>query len=253
MMNPYSHTNWLLFRQEIIKLDGGRCVRCSRGPEHGAVLQVHHKAYAPGRPPWEYPYSECETLCKGCHAAEHGIIMPRAGWTHLGTDDLGDLTGNCELCGTEIRYVYAIEHPTWGAMAVGTDCCDKLTGTTDASDYHDRLVKQREKRRRFIDSPRWKAHAAGGMVITRTGIEVRIWPCDGAYRLAMDDTRGKVAYPSVLDAKIRAFDFIESGNAMNFLASRRARLRQRPAQAPQVGAAGLIRTRVVGSAAGDSV
>jgi len=160
--------------------------------------------------------------------------MPQSGWSHIGTDDLGDLTGHCELCGTEIRYVYAIQHPVWGAMAVGTDCCDHLTGTTAASEYHDRLVKLREKRKRFVDSPKWK-DVGDGLTIRRAGIEVRITPRDGGYRLAMDDTQGKVSYPTTLDAKIRAFDFIESGSAADYLSSRRARMLQRLARSVGAG------------------
>ena len=149
-MNLYNHSDWARFRGEVIKLDGQRCVRCSRGRSDDVVLQVQHKRYIPGRKPWEYTHSDCETLCKGCHAEELGIIMPSSGWLLLATDDLGDLNGNCELCGTALRYSYAIVHPGWGSMAVGTDCCDKLTGTTDASEYYDMMVKDRGKMKRFV-------------------------------------------------------------------------------------------------------
>src|ERR1700709_1007284 len=100
-MNLYGHIEWLKFRAEIIKLDDGKCVRCGRARTEGVVLQVHHKSYAPGRRPWEYPHAECETLCKGCHAEEHGKIMPQSDWELVASDDLGGLNGNCELCETE--------------------------------------------------------------------------------------------------------------------------------------------------------
>lgn len=232
MMKLYRHANWLLFRQEVIKLDGGRCVRCARGPEDGAVLQVHHKAYVPGRAPWDYPYRECETLCKGCHAGEHGLIMPQSGWSHLGTDDLEDISGNCELCGNKIRYVYAIGHPTWGAMAVGTDCCDRLTGTTDSSEFHDRRISQCEKRKRFVDSPRWKPDGNDALAITRAGIEVRISSDDGTFQLTIDGIRGRASYPTILDAKMKAFEFIESGDAAAFLATRLVRRSRERGQGP---------------------
>jgi hypothetical protein len=105
-MKPYSHARWHLYREEVIKLDGGRCVRCRRGRADGAVLQAHHKAYVSGRMPW--------------------------------------------------------------------------------------------------DSFR-----------------------DGSYRLKIDNTQGRLEYPTVLDAKIRAFEFIESGEAARFLADRRATLGER--------------------------
>ena len=142
-MNLYRHADWLRFRSEVIKLHGGRCARCLRSSDADAVvLQVHHKAYVRGRKPWEYGHTECEALCKGCHAVEHGLITPQSGWQLLGSDDLGDLIGNCELCSTELRYIYAIYHEAWGAMAVGTDCCDRLTETTTASE----LVRARRNR-----------------------------------------------------------------------------------------------------------
>lgn len=112
MVNPYRHADWLAFRAGVIRLDDGRCVRCFRGVGDGAILQVHRREYFSGRLPWEYALSDGETPCKGCHAEEYGHIMPRWGWALIGTDDLGDLSGECELCGTELRYTFAILHPT---------------------------------------------------------------------------------------------------------------------------------------------
>ncbi|ASG24038.1 HNH endonuclease [Nitrospirillum viridazoti] len=224
-MKPYSHARWHLYREEVIKLDGACCVRCRRGRADGAVLQVHHKAYVSGRLPWEYPYGDCETLCKGCHAAEHGIAMPKTGWSLFGVDDLGSLCGSCELCGTEIRYIYAVGHPSWGAMGVGTDCCDALTATTDAGEHHANLIKEREKKRRFVDSPKWKVTVAGDMAMIRDRILVQISPYEGHYRLKIGNVQGVMKYPTVLDAKIRAFEFIESGDAAKFIAERRSLIR----------------------------
>ena len=107
--------------------------------------------------------------------------MPTSDWFLLGTDDLGGLNGNCELCGTALRYSYAIVHPSWGAMAVGTDCCDKLTGTTDASEHHDMMLKDRGKLKRFVSSPNWKTLQSGEHSIVRAGIAVRISNADGKF------------------------------------------------------------------------
>jgi len=232
-MNLYDHAEWKRFRGEVITLDGDRCVRCSRGHDD-AVLQVHHKRYIPGRKPWEYPHSECETLCKGCHAEEHGIIMPTSDWMLLGTDDLGDLNGNCELCGTALRYSYAIVHPSWGAMAVGTDCCDKLTGTTEASEHHDMMLKDRGKLKRFVSSPSWKTLPSGEHCIIRGGIAVRIGEAEGKYFIGLGPAKGKAPHDSLIGAKIKALELIDSGEAAAYLERRRdrelARLRQHAAK-----------------------
>ena len=223
-MNPYRHADWVTFRNEVLKLHGGRCARCDRSREDGAILQVHHSnGYIAGRKPWEYGHTECEALCKGCHAEEHGKIMPRNGWELIGCDDLGDVIENGELCGTDIRYVYAITHRNWSSMAVGTDCCDRLTGTAVASDHHDRHIKTIDMRKRFVDSNRWKAIANGDLRIRQKGIEIFIRSAGDQFVIQMDDAMGKAKYDTILDAKLKAFNSINSGDAAEYLARRRQR------------------------------
>jgi hypothetical protein len=107
-MSIYKQKQWLDFRRDIIKLDGGRCRQCGRSEKNGVVLQVHHKIYIRGKFPWQYAPTDCETLCQGCHAQTHGKIKPTFGWDLLGSDDLGDLSGQCDFCGTELRYTFLI-------------------------------------------------------------------------------------------------------------------------------------------------
>lgn len=93
------------------------------------VLQTHHKIYKHGLEAWEYPLSDCISLCKGCHSQEHGIVEPTDGWTLISVDDLGGLDGICEKkgCGNEIRYEHQIYHPNWGYKIVGSTCVEYLT------------------------------------------------------------------------------------------------------------------------------
>jgi hypothetical protein len=174
--------------------------------------------------PWDYDYSDCETLCKGCHAVEHGKIMPLSGWYLQGSDDLGDLIGNCEWCDTQIRYVYAIIHPTWGSMAVGTDCCDKLTESEEASKHHKEYVKNRDKLKRFLSSSRWHSDEEGNQCIKRGGLDAYIKHIDGQFFIKFGPVQGKMAWPTLLDAKIGAFNLIESGIVAEYLADRAVRL-----------------------------
>lgn len=95
-MKSYSSREWKIFRENIIRLDGGACTVCGRTKIDGVILQVHHKKYIQGHKPWEYPAELCETLCQGCHASEHGVIPPKFGWEHIGYDDLGEPSGICE-------------------------------------------------------------------------------------------------------------------------------------------------------------
>lgn len=224
-MKAYRHANWIQFRQEVIKLHRGCCARCLRSAVlDDIVLQVHHKRYIRGRLPWEYETTDCEALCKGCHAAEHGHVMPRRGWNWVGVDDLGDLEGNCELCGTEIRYVYAIEHPDWGAMAVGTDCCDKLTQTSEASEHHDKYVKMIDARKRFVASKRWHIRSDGTLTIKQKGIRVEVREGAEGFMISMNGIEGKQRFDNLLEAKMKVFDAIRSGEALEYLKRRKETL-----------------------------
>lgn len=215
MKNPYRSNRWVEFREELIELDGGACVRCGKTRQGGATLQVHHKKYLTGKAPWEYPFELCETLCKGCHAEEHGEIRPSSDWEYVGEDDLGGLYGACDRCNTAIRYVFFVQHKNWEPMAVGTVCCDDLTGTKIASDKR----KYDERLTRFIKSTRW-TEVERRHLIEQKHIEIELVPAIGGYRIHMNTTKGKKIYPTLNAAKTMVFDFIESGKADDFFKSK---------------------------------
>jgi hypothetical protein len=224
MKNPYRRSEWRAFRDEMIRLHDGICQRCLRGLADGVALQVHHRIYIAGRLPWQYPHDKCEVLCRGCHAQEHGKIMPRSGWEHFGDfDDLGSPDTECELCGTTIRYVFPIHHAEWGTLEVGEICCDHLTSTTFATEEmasHRRLV---DRRKRFVSSRRWHTDKFGLFHITHQKIRLCVVPDGSNYRLRMNSVLGKLKFESLLEAKIRAFDLIESGAISDYLKRKEGR------------------------------
>lgn len=126
--NIYVNEEWLSFSNKVKRRDGYRCLQCDRSQDQ-VTLQVHHEIYVAGKAPWEYALSDCLTLCKGCHAREHGLIQPQSGWSLLSITDLGDLEGICERtgCGTEIRFEHLTYHPKWGYLVVGSTCIEHLT------------------------------------------------------------------------------------------------------------------------------
>lgn len=126
--NLYTNNNWFEFSQRIRLRDGNKCLKCHRSMPD-VVLQVHHEIYIPNRRPWEYALSDCSTLCKGCHAREHGYIEPDIGWDLLSIDDLGARIGTCEKygCGNDIRYEHLAYHPQGGYKIVGSTCIELLT------------------------------------------------------------------------------------------------------------------------------
>ena len=211
----YRSKNWLEFRNEVIELDGNMCSRCGRTPEDGIVLQVHHRRYIRGLEPWQYDYKDCETICKGCHAEEHGIIMPKEGWEYIGEEDLGSLDGECEYCGNSLRYLFYIFHEKWGTLGVGTICCDDLTGATSASAWVRSQKRKKARVERFVESSRWRLED-GVHKIKQKGFDVEIQSIKQSYRITMNNTRGKQFYPTLMKAKIKTFEVIDSGDAEKY-------------------------------------
>lgn len=153
--SSYRNQKWILLRKRIFERDNFKCCRCEMGPKE-VTLQVHHLEYLPGKKLWEYQDDSLITLCKSCHAEEHGLIPPKSGWIYCGENDLEDLIGECEYCGSSLRYEHYISHPKWGEMIVGSSCADSLTGTTFASETEKKRKIIFSRFKTFRDSPRWK-------------------------------------------------------------------------------------------------
>ena len=136
----YYNEEWKKFTNDVKYRDKYKCLKCGR-KEPNVILQVHHNIYKPELEPWEYPLSDCITLCKGCHAREHKLIEPDSGWTLISIDDLGELTGTCERkgCGADIRYEHVTYHPKCGYKSVGSTCVEHLT-REDRFLSHDILI-----------------------------------------------------------------------------------------------------------------
>jgi len=212
MKRLYTKPEWIEFREEVFEADGFKCRECGRSRDSGAILQVHHLEYKQGVPPWAYAYSSCKTLCKACHAAAHGLIPPITGWTFLFEEDLGGLEGECDSCQTELRYLFYIGHPDWGTMCVGTDCCDRLTGSSLASDSRKRATRLEN----FIHSPRWK-WKNGFLRIRQKRMTFKIEPVRSEYSIWLAGCRSKKLYPSLPTAQTVIFEKIESGECEAFV------------------------------------
>ncbi|RNJ63176.1 MAG: hypothetical protein EDM03_01740 [Porphyrobacter sp. IPPAS B-1204] len=86
-----------------------------------------------------------------------------------------------------------------------------------ASEYHAKYIKLVEARKRFVSSKRWTSDGHGSLSIMQKGIVVRIAQMDDGFAITMNGKTGKLRFGSVLDAKIRVFNVIASGEAGQFL------------------------------------
>lgn len=78
-----NHPLWRKKREDVFRFYGKKCSKCgSKKFPH-----VHHKTYARGKMPWEYPIENFIVLCERCHKASHGYEYTR---------------NQCNVCGKEI-------------------------------------------------------------------------------------------------------------------------------------------------------
>ena len=215
-MNLYKSNKWKEFRDHVIELDGNKCSICGR-VKGDVVLQVHHKEYIKGLKPWEYPTEKCITLCKGCHASEHGIVKPKYGWEYQGYEDLGSLIGICDKCGSAMRYSFHVFHVNWGTIQVGTYCCDDLTDNQIASNLMESQKRFEERMRRFVNSSRWKSNS-DSYTIKQCGFKISInTEGQNIFKITIHSLKSSKIYKSLEEAKIKAFDVIESGEFIKYL------------------------------------
>lgn len=149
--------------------------------------------------------------------------MPKHDWDLIGYDDLGSPDGSCDYCGTDIRYVFMIHHPKWQAMEVGTFCCDDLTATNDASGHMRKLRLQNERRKRFVVSSRWVSRPDGRSQLYYCGMHLVVASDGPDFRIAVNDVRGNLKFPSIVAAKAMIFDRLEDGKIVSFVQKRKAR------------------------------
>lgn len=220
----YRSALWKELRKEVFKRDGYRCIHCGRLLNE-KELQVHHLFYLEGKKVWEYPMDTLITLCKSCHAQEHGKIKPSSGWEYFGFEDLGDLIGECENCHTSIRYEHYIYHPNWGELTVGSQCADNLTNTDEASRIERERKSYARRMKNFIKSKRWEPQDDAGT--SEKIIYGRYMVCiieDNAFYTVLvsflcskkkRDWKplpvGKMKFSSSVDAKAHVFRIIEDG------------------------------------------
>jgi hypothetical protein len=180
--------------------------------------------------PWEYGVEEVEVLCKGCHAEIHGLIPPKHGWDLVCVTDAGSPSERCDRCRTDIRYIYTVQHPNWGILDVGVECCDDMTSTDAASEHQKNIQKYWRRWNTFVKSKKWKKRLNYEYRIYK-GFDFKVSCCqyDQKYFIEMSAdkfvfVKGKQLFTSMDEAKAHIFDIIEDGRAAKFWHGRTHRM-----------------------------
>lgn len=62
---------WQRKRLEIMQRADFECEYCGTADQ---TLNVHHKVYRKGAPPWDYPSDQLVCICECCHEEEHALL-----------------------------------------------------------------------------------------------------------------------------------------------------------------------------------
>ena len=97
---------------------------------------------------------------------------PKVGWScNCVLDALaGDSEGMtwCEVCGTSIRWIHLLEHVDYDrSIEVGCCCARKMCQGYDASGAERDAKGLLSRRRRFVESPKWKPSKNNGNNVWR--------------------------------------------------------------------------------------
>jgi hypothetical protein len=165
--------------------------------------------------------------------------IPHRGWHCTDVEDLGDLDGTCEMCGTPIRYVHTMRHHDHERLGVGCVCAEKMSDDYVGPRKRERELKNqvaRNKRARekaeaerlekekkearvaqaregWLSRPEWRRSSNGALFIAVQGFNITTFPDEkGEWGFCwwksgkQGQTEGAEAYATSEEAALAAFD-----------------------------------------------
>ena len=143
---------------------------------------------------------------------------PKTGWQWLRAVDLHEDEGRkfgdyaqCEYCWQEqIRFVHYLKHTDWKhTIKVGRICANELSGDKRADSSEQSLRNHAQRRSNFPALKGWKSSAKGNLWIEYQDHHIVIMrSASGKFRLRIDGVFGKLDFPDLRSAKLRAFDVV---------------------------------------------
>jgi hypothetical protein len=136
--------------------------------------------------------------------------IPHKGWTCLNPDgdDTGEISHQCEMCGTNIRYLYDMVHPDYPTkLTVGSECTLNMSEDYEQIQIRKKLrTSRRNKLQHFINNG-WQLKFDRWMR-TYHGYTVSITYTNGHYRYAIFADKRPWHFKTMDEAKRASFDYI---------------------------------------------
>ena len=149
--------------------------------------------------------------------------IPKRGWTCVGTHDLEEPSGTCQMSGTSIRYVHIMTHPQYQReIEAGCICAGHMEGDINAAVRRDEKMRKKSgvrtrlaaRRRNFPNLKGWRETSSGSLRLRKDGFLFRVFRDGGRWGslikspdLSVDDVDwvdGRFDTPE--DAMLAAFD-----------------------------------------------
>ena len=147
--------------------------------------------------------------------------FPHKGWVWQGVEDSAlhcssEDYPSCVFCDQrKIRYVHRLEHPAYPEpIDVGCVCAEILTKDYVNPQVHEKRLRSVAARRdKFPDSKRWEKGTTGLEWITLDMTRIGVFPVKGGgYKIKLDNRWGRLVFPDLREAKLRAFDVVQHRN-----------------------------------------
>lgn len=144
--------------------------------------------------------------------------VPHKGWVCINTEDLGGLTGTCEMCDSvSIRYTHYMMHPDYSEMlACGQVCAGHMSEDLLGAEKRDNTMKANAgRRKRFPHRKAWYRNQNGNLQLKDDNLRITIFCRAGKYwKAVVYNYRTDKSYftrdsfETVEDAQRAAFDTI---------------------------------------------
>lgn len=117
--------------------------------------------------------------------------IPKEGWKHISTKDLGEASGACGLCGTRIRFVHEVHNiHNNSTLYIGCECAANIIAGNDL-DYiieQDKAIRRKAASKKREEERLRKCFEARNEFNLKHGIQPITWE---GYLLLIEATRKK--------------------------------------------------------------
>jgi len=102
--------------------------------------------------------------------------LPQKGWNLVTVEDNEDLSDNCHMCGTDIRYVHFLRHPDYPEeIGVGCICAEKLTEDYVRPRKLQKALEAKDRRIARYRKKKWEVNEKGNFTLKYKSCRITVF------------------------------------------------------------------------------